>query len=207
MTPLALTAITNFILSSEVFYLAGMLFAAEKERYSALWFWALFLFLLGASSLVAGIYHAFFEPLEGTMWYETYRVTYCILGLLTASVLLTVTQQFIAPSLRIYFYIAAALQLVLFLTLVFTGGTYRVVIANYVPVILLLLAFTLLETRTDPWAWAMAAGIVLSLIASAVQALGVNRFLPLDYNGLYHIIMMVAVVFLYLGARALKPMV
>lgn len=207
MTPLALTAITNFILSSEVFYLAGILFAAEKERTSALWFWALFMLLLGTSSLVAGIYHAFFEPLEGTVWYESYRVTYCILGLLTATILLTATQQYISPNLRVYFYIVAALQLIFFLYSVFTGGTYLVVIFNYVPVILLLLVFTLLETRTDPWAWAMAAGIVLSLLASAVQAMGVNRFLPLDYNGLYHVIMMVAVIFLYLGARALKPVV
>jgi hypothetical protein len=207
MTPLALTAITNFILASEVFFLAGMLCKTGKQHYSALWFWALFMFLLGASALSGGIDHGFIEPLAAAMPFDFYLITDCVLGLMTAALLLTVTQQYIAPKLRIYFYIIAALQLAVFLFLAFTSGSYLVVIFNYLPVVLLLLVFSLLAMRQNRWAWAMVTGIVLSLIASAAQAMHVNMFLPLDYNGLYHVIMLAAVILLYLGGRSLKSTV
>ena len=49
-----------------------------------------------------------------------------------------------------------------------------------------------------------AVGVLVLLTASAVQALGVNAFSPLDHDGLYHAISMVGVVFMYWGGQRLK---
>jgi len=50
----------------------------------------------------------------------------------------------------------------------------------------------------------MIAGIIILFVAAAIQASGFDQFTPLDHNGVYHIVSMVGVFFLYLGGRSLK---
>ena len=40
MNALAITSITNFVLASEVFFLAGLSAQKPKARFSAAWFWS-----------------------------------------------------------------------------------------------------------------------------------------------------------------------
>ena len=61
MDTLAVTSITNFILASEIFFLAGLQLAAPKARFSAAWFWGGAMFALGTSALLGGIDHGFIE--------------------------------------------------------------------------------------------------------------------------------------------------
>src|SRR5687767_14184634 len=99
LTPLAVTSITNFILACVVFLLAGMLLALPKARGSAAWFWSLTLLILGASALLGGIDHGFFEvhgqlPIRRVLE----RTNWVLLGLLTATVLATAARQFFSPA-------------------------------------------------------------------------------------------------------------
>jgi hypothetical protein len=50
----------------------------------------------------------------------------------------------------------------------------------------------------------MVAGILILFAASGIQAAGVDVFMPLDRNGLYHLLSMLGVVFLYCGGVRLK---
>jgi hypothetical protein len=50
----------------------------------------------------------------------------------------------------------------------------------------------------------MVVGIVVLLAASLVQRLEVDVSILLDHDGLYHLISMVGVVFMYLGGQRLK---
>ena len=62
MTALAITAITDFLLAGEAFFLAGRLSSKSKDRFSAAWYFSGVLLLLGVAALLGGIDHGFFQP-------------------------------------------------------------------------------------------------------------------------------------------------
>jgi hypothetical protein len=66
-----------------------------------------------------------------------------------------------------------------------------------------LLTANILGLRLGLGSGYLIAGILISIAASAAQAAGIDRFSPLDRNGLYHVLVMVAVVFLFLGGLGL----
>jgi hypothetical protein len=205
LTPLAVTAITNFILACVVFLVAGMLLALPKERGSAAWFWSLVLLLLGASALLGGIDHGFFEvhgqlPIRRVIE----RSNWVLLGTLTAAVLATTARQFFSPTIQRVLFVVAAVQFVVYVLLVVTVANFLVVILNYAPAILLLLAASVAGLRGGTGSWTMVAGLVVMLLASVVQAAQIDVFSPVDRNGLYHLIALPGVILLYLGGRTLK---
>ena len=83
-------------------------------------------------------------------------------------------------------------------------GSFGVVVLNYAPVMLLLLGLSIAGLASGKGSWQMIVGILIAFAASAVQALGVNVLAPLDRNSLYHLGIMLAVVFLYLGGLRLE---
>jgi hypothetical protein len=69
---------------------------------------------------------------------------------------------------------------------------------------ILFLVMSILGLEAGTGSWQIVAGLLLSVAASVIQALGVDVFSPLDRNGLYHLILMAATVFLSLGGLLLK---
>ena len=54
----------------------------------------------------------------------------------------------------------------------------------------------------ETWAWLMVLGITLNIVAAAIQATGSIRIdvgVPLDHNGVFHLVQMVALVVLVAG--------
>lgn len=197
-----MTAVSNFILASEVFFLGGLLVAQPKARGSAVWFWTAALLALGTSALLGGIDHGFIEPAGWSDQIPLYRLTWLVLGAMTLCVLLTTARQFFAPRRFTLFFGIGLLWFVVLAVLVFAVGQFWVVIVNYVPVIVLFLAMNILGLRSGRGSWALVVGILVMLLASAVQYSGFDALSPLDHNGLYHVIAMVGVVFLYWGGRS-----
>jgi intracellular septation protein A len=68
------------------------------------------------------------------------------------------------------------------------------VILNYAPVVLLFLAMNILGLRQGTGSMQMIIGILILSAASAIQA----------HNGLYHVVSVFGVVFLYLGGATLE---
>lgn len=204
MTALAVTAITNFILACETFLFTGMLVKTKKAPQSAAWFWTWALGLLGLGALLGGIDHGFVELLGGAARYALQRINWLVLGGTTFCTLMTTSRQFFPRNVQRVVTVLGVLQLLAFAILVFTVGDFLVVILNYAPVMLLLLVCSLLGLRSGTGGWPMIIGIVILVLASAIQALGVDTFSPLDRSGLYHVISMAGVVFLYLGGLQLK---
>ena len=97
MNALAITSITNFILAGEVLFLAGMLVRMPKIQYSAAWFWAGAMTLLGVAALIGGIDHGFFEQ-SGLPRYFIQRSNWIVLGAMTFCILMTTARQFFSPS-------------------------------------------------------------------------------------------------------------
>lgn len=204
MTALAVTAITNFILACETFLFTGMLVKTEKAPRSAAWFWTWALGLLGLGALLGGIDHGFVEPLGGAARYPLERINWLVLGGTAFCALMATSRQFFPGRIQRIVTIVGVLQLGILIVLVFAVGDFLVVILNYAPVMLLLLVYSLLGLRTGTGSWSMILSLLILAVASAVQALGVDTFSPLDRNGLYHVIAMAGVVFLYLGGLELK---
>ena len=140
----------------------------------------------------------------GEARYTLQRINWLVLGGTTFCTLMTTSRQFFPHRIQPIVTLLGVLQLVIFAVLVFTVGDFLVVILNYAPVMLLLLVCSLLGLRSGTGTWPMIIGLVILVLASAIQALGVDTFSPLDQSGLYHVISMAGVVFLYLGGLQLK---
>lgn len=205
LTALAVTAITNFVLASETFFVSGLLFPRPKSRYSAAWFWQIALLLLAISALIGGIDHGFFEVIGQTPARRVIQhINWFALGLLTLFLFLTVARQFFQPPVRRVLYVVAGVQLVIYTVVMLMSDTFLVVIVNYAPIMLLLLVMTIRGLRDGTGSWAMIAGIIISFVASGIQAAGVDVLSPFDRNSLYHFGMMIAVVCLYFGSTQMK---
>ncbi len=203
MTPVALTAITDLILSAEAFFLAGRMTACPKVRFSAAWFWSGVLFLLGLAALIGGIDHGFFEN-AGLPRYWIERPNWIVLALLTWCVLMTAARQFLPGHLQRIVMVLGAAQFVVDAILALRIDSFLVVILNYTPVMILMLVLSCAGLRKGTGSYWMIAGILILFSASAIQALMVDTFSPLDRNGLYHVITMIGVVFLYQAGTRLR---
>lgn len=203
MNAAAVTAITNFLLAGETLFLAGMLVRKSGARYSAAWFWGRTFVLIGVSALLGGIDHGFFET-AGLDRSGIKHLNWLVIGAATFCMLLTTATQFLSARAQRAFLAVGIIQFVAYAVAVFAVDRYAIVILNYGPVLLLLLAVYIARARTTPGATDMIAGIVILVVASAVQALGVNTFAPLNSSGLYHVVSMAGMIFLYRGGRLLR---
>ena len=93
----------------------------------------------------------------------------------------------------------AAVQLAVDSAAVLLVDSFLDVILNYAPVLLLLLAMSIKARLIH-----LTAGLLILSFASAIQAAGWDALSPLDHNGVYHVVSMLGVGFLYLGGVRLR---
>jgi hypothetical protein len=117
---------------------------------------------------------------------------------------MTTAKQFFPPRVQRVVFIAAVVQFAADTAAVLLVDSFLDVILNYVPVMLLLLVMSLIGLRSGIGSAQMVAGILILFAASGIQTAGLDVFRPLDRNGLYHLVSMIGVAFLYLGGVQLK---
>lgn len=217
MTALQVSALTDFLLACLAFFCAGALVARPAQPRSAAWYWRGAMFFLALAALLGGTDHGFVEP-SGLARGPIQRGTWVVLGLMTTAVLLTLGAQFLGPARQRLLGGLAVAQLGAYLVAVVVVDSFLVVVVNYLPVILALLAFNLHalwrrkgggegDGEGGKGQWTIVLGILTLLLASTVQALRIDVYSPLDHDGLYHLISMPGVVLLYFGGRRLKAQV
>jgi hypothetical protein len=203
MTVLALTAITDFLLASEAFFLAGRLSSRPKDRFSAAWYFTGVLLLLGVAALLGGIDHGFFQ-VANLPRYAIQRSDWIVMGGVTFCLLMTTARQFFPPAVQRFALLAAVIQFAVDTAAVLWIESFLDVILNYAPVMLLLLVMNFVGLRSGKGSPNMIAGILILFAASGILAARVDVFSPLDHNGLYHLLSMIGVGFLYAGGVQLK---
>jgi hypothetical protein len=203
MDRLAITSVTDVVLAALAYFLAGMLAGRPKARWSALWFWSGALLALATSALGAGIDHGFVEP-AGHDRFLLQRTDWLLMGLVAFCALMATARQFLAPRWHRPMLAIGVLQLLVYGVAVVLVGDFVVVAVNYVPVMLLLLVLSIRGLRDGTGTWWMISGVVVMLVASAVQVGKVDVLKPLDHDGLYHVIAMAGVILLYEGGRRLR---
>jgi hypothetical protein len=202
MTPLALTSITDFILAAGTLFLAGLLGGALKSRFSAAWYWAGMLGLLGLGALLGGIDHGFIEPAQlPRYWIQ--RSDWIVLGAATFCVLQATAKQFFPPRAQRIVLIIGAMQLAVNISVDLLIDSFLDVALNYVPVMILLLAVNTARLRTGG-SWQMTAGVLTLFAATGIQVAGFDALTPLDHNGVYHVVSLLGVVLLYFAGLRLK---
>jgi hypothetical protein len=200
---LAITSITNFVLAAELFFLAGMMARTPKARFSAAWFWAGAMLALATNALLGGIDHGFVEPAGlDRSWIR--QPNWIVLGLVAFCTLLATARQFLAPRWQLPALVVGLVQLAVYVVVVLQVDDFTVAILNYLPVVLLLLVLSIRGRSDGSGSWPMVVGLVLLLVASAVQYLEVDVLAPLLHDGLYHVIAIAGVPFLYWGGQLLK---
>jgi hypothetical protein len=203
MTAQAITSISDFLFAAEAFFLAGRMSGTPKVRFGAAWYFSVVLLLLGAAALLGGIDHGFFEPANMPR-YLIQRSDWIVLGGVTFCLLMTTAKQFFPPRVQRVVLFAALVQFAANTAAVLLVDSFLVVIVNYAPVMLLLLVMSFTGLRNGRGSPQMVAGILILFTASGIQAAGVDVFSPLDRNGLYHLLSMVGVAFLYLGGMQFR---
>lgn len=203
MTALAVTALTDFLLAAQVLFLAGRMSARPQTKGSAAWHFSGFFLLLGSAAFVGGIDHGFFQP-AGLPRYAIQRADWILLAGVTFFLLMATARQFFPAPFQRLALVVALVQFAAASAASLLAGSFLIVIVNYAPVLLLLLALSVAgRKKYDGWSW-MAAGIVILFAASAVQAVGSDRWLPLDGDGLFHLISMPGAYCLYRGGLRLR---
>jgi len=195
---LAVTSITNILLASLVFFLAGRMSRIPKTRYSAAWYFTGVLLLLGVAALIGAVDHGFVEP-ASLPRYWIQRADWIVLGGVTFCLLMTTAKQFFDPRFHRIVLIVAVVQFAADSAAVLLIDSFLDVILNYAPVMLLLLVMSIKARSIH-----LTAGLLILSFASAIQAAGWDALSPLDHNGVYHVVSMPGVLFLYLGGVRLR---
>ncbi|MBN2444213.1 MAG: hypothetical protein JXJ04_22810 [Spirochaetales bacterium] len=205
LSPLAMTSITNFLLSSETFFLTGLLFARHKSPGSASYSWQLVMLFLAIAALIGGIDHGFFEIQGDSLAREIMKyITWIFLGIVTFLLALTIIKQYSQQSHHKILYLLALIQLIVNILLIFIVNNFLIVLVNYAPLMILMLIFNFINLKKGSGSWSMIIGILIGFIASGIQAAGIDIFTPINRDSLYHIGMMISVIFFYKAGLLLK---
>jgi hypothetical protein len=165
--------------------------------------WILVLALLAVASILGAVAHGL--ALSPGLVFLLWQPLFLSLGLVVALFVVAAVYDGFGPRaarrlLIPALVVGAAFYLV---TLVFPGTFLVFVLYEAVGMLAALALYGRLAIRTGQrWAWLMVSGVSLNILAAGIQAtetVRVNLVIPLDHNGVFHLVQMVAIVVLVAG--------
>jgi hypothetical protein len=165
--------------------------------------WILVLALLAVASILGAVAHGL--ALSPGLVYLLWQPLFLSLGLVVALFVVAAVYDGFGPRAARRLLIPALLVGAAFylLTLVFPGTFLVFVLYEAVAMLVALALYGRLAIRTGKrWAWLMVAGVALNILAAGIQAtetVRVNLGVPLDHNGVFHLVQMVAIVAIVAG--------
>ncbi|AHC15762.1 DUF6962 family protein [Salinispira pacifica] len=202
------TAVTDFLLGAAGAWAAVSLMRRvnryripQKPR-----FWAAAFGLLSLAGFLGFFAHGFemSDGLRNVLWQPLYLSLGLTISMFAAAVLIDLRKKAVPRGVMPGFLAAGALFYLL--TLVFPGSFLIFILYEALAMIFALGAYIFLSVRSPGRApFLMTAGIFLSILAAAVQAAGsveIRIIWLFDHNGVFHIIQMAGLLFLYAGVKA-----
>jgi hypothetical protein len=215
----AAVALTDYALTVENALLALMLWRARRtialsqaaastrlssRSISVFWF-VLFFAAIALSSVLGATFHGFIADENTLLGRAMWRAVMIAIGLVALTGANAAGAMWSEKMKRLVWIIAAVAFVAYCLVVIFVSQDFRNAILIYLPAtVFLLVSFIAMYVRSrDGGALVGAAGLVLTFVAAAIQqsTLGMAA-LHLDHNALYHIVQAVALVLVYVGARA-----
>jgi hypothetical protein len=196
------TAATDALLAIECMAVAAWIRRTPGGPRWRATLWAATLALLAVASLLGAAAHglALTQTLRATLWTPIYLLLGIVVGLMGAGAMGDLAGS---ASLRRWLPRVVVLALAFVALSEVAGGDYWVFVLFQGAAALFTLAIYAAVARRHgvPGAWTVVAALAMSLVAGAVQA---SRWtlapaVPIDHNGLYHLLTMVNVAILGRG--------
>ncbi len=165
--------------------------------------WILVLALLAVASILGAVAHGL--ALSPGLVFLLWQPLFLSLGLVVALFVVAAVYDGVGPrAARLLLIPALVVGAAFYLvTLVFPGTFLVFVLYEAVGMLAALALYSRLAIRTgQSWAWLMVTGVALNILAAGIQAtetVRVNLVIPLDHNGVFHLVQMVAIVVLVAG--------
>ena len=197
------TAATDAILALLALYCIRWLGARRSADPAKVTLWILVLALLAVASLLGAVAHGF--DLSADTLYLLWQPLFLSLGLVVALFVVAATYDGLgpAPARRLMIPALVAGACFYLVTLLFPGTFLVFVLYEAVAMLVALALYVRLAIATGRrWAWLMVLGIALNIAAAGIQASGTVRLnlgVPLDHNGVFHLVQIVAIVVLVAG--------
>ena len=197
------TAATDAILALLALYCIRWLGARRSADPAKVTLWILVLALLAVASVLGTVAHGF--DFSSDTLYLLWQPLFLSLGLVVALFVVAATYDGLgpAPARRLMIPALVAGACFYLVTLVFPGTFLVFVLYEAVAMLVALALYVRLALATGRrWAWFMVLGIALNIAAAGIQASGTVRLnlgVPLDHNGVFHLVQMVAIVVLVAG--------
>ena len=202
------TSITDALLAVECLLLAAYLRRGKVMDSWRVELWRWVFRLMAASSIVGAAVHAFVMPgaLQTVLW----RLLYLILGILVAIFLIAAVYDWRGRLLTARLMPFGILSGFAFLALTeLTNGLFIVFIAYEATMLAFAMAIYLYlaATQKHKGALLVAVAILANMAAGAVQAssLAISNPVPLDHNGLFHLVQMAGAAMLGGGVKMGMP--
>ncbi|MBT8462455.1 MAG: hypothetical protein KJO44_07995 [Gemmatimonadetes bacterium] len=171
--------------------------------------WILVLALLAMASALGAVAHGL--ELSSDAIYLLWQPLFLSLGLVVALFVVAAAYDGLGPETARRLLIPALVVGASFylVTLLFPGTFLVFVLYEAAAMLVALALYLRLAAPTgESWAWLMVLGIGLNIVAAAIQATGTVRLdigVPLDHNGIFHLVQMVAIVVLVAGVGKSLP--
>lgn len=204
MTDLAVSALTDVILTGLLFFLAGLSFRPCVELGSPGWFWAAYLAVSGAATMLGAIGHGFLEPVDHPAGPVLQLVTRAALAVGILLVLLATTRQFMGTRWRRIVDAIGATVLAVDLWAIWTADNLLPLVVANAATMLLALGLHLRGLRSGNGSVAMSIGIVMLIASSLMVPIGGDGVAGLGLYGTVHVALMPTVFVLFLGGRRLR---
>ncbi len=201
-----MTLATDLLLGAVAFALAMPLVSrrALGRRARRLWGWALA--LTGLAAWTGGVWHGFGPAMSAALAAALWKVTVFAIGGAAAAMLAGAAIAALRPPARTLLLALVAIKLVLYLAWMSRHDDFRYVIYDYAPAMGLVLCLQIVAAARGRRAGSglIAAGILLSLVAAAIQRSEATYGVHFNANDLYHLVQIGALVLFFCGARRLE---
>lgn len=192
------TLLTDYLLAALTAGFASMLWrAAGKSEQVSQRQWAGAFAAAALAAALGGSWHGFQSSLPPLLNDLLWRLTTTSIGLAGLLFLLGGLYASLEGVWRIRLTRLAIVKFLLSLVIVNLTDAYVAVIADYAPNLLVLLGLGLWRIRVAAFAPWCIAGIVVALIAAAVQITQLSLHTQFNHNDLYHLVQAVSFWLLY----------
>lgn len=201
-----MTMATDYLMGALALWLGARLWRSPESGGGRARRWlAAALFALAGAAFLGGSAHGFALHLGEISSRVVWTLTELVVGgasfaLLAAAFHATLRAAARGPALAL-----AALQLGIYAVWILDHDDFVWVIADYGGAMLVVLALMLWRRRRPGALW-IAAGIVVSFAAAAIQQSGLTLHAHFNHNDLYHVVQMGALGLLYAGGSRLRDL-
>lgn len=199
-----MTMLTDYALGAlAALWSVLLLRRGRRDSHRSVTLWGIGFAGLALASFAAGTYHGFEQRLDPRVITRLWSAVTWAMGIASFVMLCGAVLALASGAWRIALLTAALIKLAVFAMLIAGRGEYAFVLIDYGSAqlaILILAAFAWQRQRAASAPW-LAGGVVVSVIAGAVQQSGFALHEGFNHNDLYHVIQMLGLYLLYRGGR------